>query len=90
MAGCPLAKINEKCKAIYTAQEIKHNKWSFIGDSQDTILETEERLFDFVSEGTKTQKLDSFIEAIRDFRYHSSNNSWFFGGGYKPVYFLLK
>jgi hypothetical protein len=105
MAGCPLAsnfwslgaapelfwvKINENCKAIYTAQEIKHNKWSFIGNSQDTILETEEQLFAFVSEGTEIHNLDSFIEAIRDFRCHLSTDSWFFGGGYKPVYFLLK
>ena len=105
MAGCPLAtnfwtlgaapelfwvKINKNCKAIYTAQEIKNNKWSFIGDLQDTILETEEQLFTFVSECTEIKNLDSFIEAIRDLRYHSSNNSWFLGGGYKPVFFLLK
>ena len=105
MAGCPLAtnfwclggepeflwvKINEDCKAIYTAKATKSNKWSIVDNSKDTILETEGQLLAFVSENREIHNLESFIEAVRDFRYRTSHSIWIFGVRYKPVYFIIK
>lgn len=105
LAGCPLAtnfwslgsepktfwvKINENCDANYTAKATRYNKWSIVNDSKDTILETDEQLLAFVSKRCEIHNIESFIEAIRDFRRRTSHGSWFYGGGYKPVYFLLK
>jgi len=63
---------------------------SVIGQSSNSILEvTTNEIINIIKNNSREVTWNAAIEIIKSNKYSNHNNRWYFGGGYKPVYFII-